>query len=279
MALTSFSLTSTLFDKSLLSKVSAEYGPSNSAKKQKRLDRQLEEQLFGPLSEDEDILEIEIDASFKSPQKTIHANVFESLTPKIQQIIADAKKYSPLLSPLPKTPVRSRLKSVIVKPDKPILSKPISHKSKSNTSNNKTIGKLNNSSKCTSTHQLREKFGTVATITKPIERTVADTPKDKLKQRLHTAQTTQLPTLTRTITQTPHTITQVPRTVETNTNEQHNGKKTTQQHSEQKPSTRIITLNNKNVPKGVHFAIAVEKSKYLSKNALKKITRNLASQM
>lgn len=45
------------------------------------------------------------------------------------------------------------------------------------------------------------------------------------------------------------------------------------------PNTKIITLNNKYVPKGVCFAIAVESNKKLSKNALKKITRNLASQM
>lgn len=43
--------------------------------------------------------------------------------------------------------------------------------------------------------------------------------------------------------------------------------------------TRIIDLRNKNVPKGVHLAIAVDKNKRLSKNALKKITRNLANQM
>lgn len=51
------------------------------------------------------------------------------------------------------------------------------------------------------------------------------------------------------------------------------------EQSNKAPQTRIITLNNKNVPPGVHLAIAVDKSKYLSKNALKKITRNLASQM
>lgn len=44
-------------------------------------------------------------------------------------------------------------------------------------------------------------------------------------------------------------------------------------------SIRIITLNNKNVPQGVHLAIAVEKTKFMSKNALKKITHNLANQM
>ena len=43
--------------------------------------------------------------------------------------------------------------------------------------------------------------------------------------------------------------------------------------------TRIINLNNKNVPKGIHLAIAVDKNRYLTKNALKKITRNLANQM
>lgn len=43
--------------------------------------------------------------------------------------------------------------------------------------------------------------------------------------------------------------------------------------------TKVITLNNKHVPKNVYLAIAVEKNKHLSKNALKKITRNLASQM
>lgn len=45
------------------------------------------------------------------------------------------------------------------------------------------------------------------------------------------------------------------------------------------PKTKVITLNNKYVPKGVHLAIAVEHNKKLSKNALKKITRNLASQL
>lgn len=43
--------------------------------------------------------------------------------------------------------------------------------------------------------------------------------------------------------------------------------------------TKIITLNNKHTPNNVYLAIAVDKNKYLSKNALKKITRNLASQM
>lgn len=45
------------------------------------------------------------------------------------------------------------------------------------------------------------------------------------------------------------------------------------------PNTRIITLGNKNVPEGVHLAIAIDKNKFLSKNALKKITRNLLSQI
>lgn len=45
------------------------------------------------------------------------------------------------------------------------------------------------------------------------------------------------------------------------------------------PKTKIITLNNKYVPKGVQLAIAVEHNKKLSKNALKKITRNLAGQL
>lgn len=39
--------------------------------------------------------------------------------------------------------------------------------------------------------------------------------------------------------------------------------------------SRILFLNNKIVPKGVQFAIAVDKNKHYSKNALKKITRNL----
>lgn len=43
--------------------------------------------------------------------------------------------------------------------------------------------------------------------------------------------------------------------------------------------TRIITLNNKYTPNDVYLAVAVKKDKFLSKNALKKITRNLASQM
>lgn len=45
------------------------------------------------------------------------------------------------------------------------------------------------------------------------------------------------------------------------------------------PNTKIITLNNKYAPAGVRLAIAVEKNKKLSKNALKRITRNLASQL
>lgn len=49
--------------------------------------------------------------------------------------------------------------------------------------------------------------------------------------------------------------------------------------NESAPKTKIITLNNKYVPKGIKLAIAVEGNKVLSKNALKKITRNLASQM
>lgn len=42
--------------------------------------------------------------------------------------------------------------------------------------------------------------------------------------------------------------------------------------------TRIIHLNNKNVPAGIHFAIAIQKNVFLSKNALKKVTRKIASQ-
>lgn len=45
------------------------------------------------------------------------------------------------------------------------------------------------------------------------------------------------------------------------------------------PNTKIITLNNKYVPKGVCLAIAIKNNKNLSKNALKKITRNLVSQL
>lgn len=55
------------------------------------------------------------------------------------------------------------------------------------------------------------------------------------------------------------------------------------QKKEEKKSTadgtRVIELRYKNVPQGVHLAIAVDKSKFLSKNALKKITRNLAKQL
>lgn len=43
--------------------------------------------------------------------------------------------------------------------------------------------------------------------------------------------------------------------------------------------TRIITLQNKNVPSGIQFAIAVKKNIHYTKNALKKITRKLADQM
>lgn len=42
---------------------------------------------------------------------------------------------------------------------------------------------------------------------------------------------------------------------------------------------RIIPLNNKFVPNGVQLAIAVKGKQQLSKNALKKITRNLLAQM
>lgn len=45
------------------------------------------------------------------------------------------------------------------------------------------------------------------------------------------------------------------------------------------PKTRIISLQNKNVPKGVQLAIAVDSKKFFSKNALKKITRNLAKEI
>lgn len=46
-----------------------------------------------------------------------------------------------------------------------------------------------------------------------------------------------------------------------------------------KPTTRTINLKNQNVPNGVHLAIAVDKNKHFSKNALKKITRNLCSEL
>lgn len=72
------------------------------------------------------------------------------------------------------------------------------------------------------------------------------------------------------------------------TNKQHNTqieKEIVDVCEEKKPTeateegTRIITLKNKNVPAGVHLAIAVDKSKFFSKNALKKIARNLAKEM
>lgn len=47
----------------------------------------------------------------------------------------------------------------------------------------------------------------------------------------------------------------------------------------QTDGTRIIDLRNKHVPKGIQFAIAVDSKKFYSKNALKKITRNLAKQI
>lgn len=43
--------------------------------------------------------------------------------------------------------------------------------------------------------------------------------------------------------------------------------------------TRVITLNYKHAPEGVQLAIAVDKNKRYSRNALKRITRNLANQM
>lgn len=45
------------------------------------------------------------------------------------------------------------------------------------------------------------------------------------------------------------------------------------------PKARVITLNNKYAPKGVQLAIAVDRNKKLSKNALKKITRGLVAQL
>lgn len=45
------------------------------------------------------------------------------------------------------------------------------------------------------------------------------------------------------------------------------------------PKTKIRQLNNKYAPQGVHLAIAIDKNKNLSKNALKRITRNLVSQL
>lgn len=47
---------------------------------------------------------------------------------------------------------------------------------------------------------------------------------------------------------------------------------------ERQEKTRIISLKNKNVPEGVHLAIAVDKDKFYSKNALKKIARKLTSE-
>lgn len=44
-------------------------------------------------------------------------------------------------------------------------------------------------------------------------------------------------------------------------------------------NTRIIELKNKNVPAGIQLAIAVETNKRYSKNALKKITRKLISEL
>lgn len=49
--------------------------------------------------------------------------------------------------------------------------------------------------------------------------------------------------------------------------------------SKSAPNTKTIKLNNKYVPNGVQLAISVDRNKKLSKNALKKITRNLLSQM
>lgn len=46
----------------------------------------------------------------------------------------------------------------------------------------------------------------------------------------------------------------------------------------ERQNTRVISLENKHVPKGIHLAIAVSKSKFYSKNALKKITRKLANE-
>lgn len=54
------------------------------------------------------------------------------------------------------------------------------------------------------------------------------------------------------------------------------GKKEEEQASN---NTRIISLHNKNVPEGVQLAIAVDSKKYYSKNALKKITRNLTKNL
>lgn len=46
----------------------------------------------------------------------------------------------------------------------------------------------------------------------------------------------------------------------------------------ERQNTRVISLQNKNVPDGMHLAIAVRKNKFYSKNALKKITRKLANE-
>lgn len=49
--------------------------------------------------------------------------------------------------------------------------------------------------------------------------------------------------------------------------------------NKQAPKPNIVTLNNKYVPDGVQLAIAVKNKKKLSKNALKRITRNLVAQL
>lgn len=92
---------------------------------------------------------------------------------------------------------------------------------------------------------------------------------------------THTPTQASTFKHESLTIT-IPNTAQLNTN----SKKQANFEEPQKlnsisnpPKTKIITLNNKYAPKGVHLAIAVEKNQKLSKNALKKITRNLAAQL
>lgn len=88
------------------------------------------------------------------------------------------------------------------------------------------------------------------------------------------------PTHTHTYSSATESITiTIPNDVQPTTNKTKRQTDLGQNSNPSAPKTKILELNNKYVPKGVRLAIAVDKDKKLSKNALKKITRNLASQL
>lgn len=243
----------------------------------------------------------------------------ESLTPKVKRILKQTIQPVQLLSPIQKTPTRNvhlhdgTLAVTITQTYAQAKNKHLAHSHKQTAHKNKRIQPYSLTQNTHKSKQTQSVASHSHTLARNAFNQTAFTPHSlAFNTFTHThasfnshtlAPSTQafthiqasnssshaLASITRTLTQiqSSHSHTNNTNARNSNTTQvrpnTHTERQTTvdelQSLNEKIKTQRIIKTNNKYVPKGEQLSILIDKKKYLSKNQLKKITRNLLSQL